>query len=395
MIRTLAAASTAALLAATAAHGQQVLKVGITAPMSGTAANWGLGMEWAAKQGAKKINDAGGVTVEGKKYTFEVIAYDNKYNAADGAKVAQNLINRDGVRYIIGSIGTAPILAMQSLSERNGVLLFTSAWGKSLKGAAHPLTFTQANTPYEIFKPLYGYVKAQHPNARTVVILNPNDATGKEAEPVAKAEWEALGVKVLSMNLYERGTTQFQPVAAKLASVKPDMIDLGVTPPADAGVVIKELSVLGWTGAQLAPVATNSAQIVQIAGKAADNLYMGFSGDYEGSLATPAQRDLNKGIQAAVGESLNPLQVASFDALMALKAGMEAANSLEPKAIAAVLPKVAFDSSYGKTAFGGADVYGSPQQMLVPVMITQVKNGKLAEVSRLVPDELKKRTAAK
>lgn len=393
LTRILVTTGATVLLAFGAAHAQQVLKVGITAPMSGTAANWGLGMEWAAKQGAKTINDAGGVTVAGKKYTFEVVAYDNKYNAADGAKVAQNLINREGVRYIIGSIGTAPILAMQSLSERNGVLLFTSAWGKSLKGKEHPLTFTQSNTPYEIFKPLYSYVKGQHPTVKTVAILNPNDATGKEAEPVAKAEWEALGIKVLSMNLYERGTTQFQPVAAKLASAKPDMIDLGVTPPADAGVVVKELSVLGWTGVQLAPVATNSSQVVQIAGKAAENIYMGFSGDYEGSLATSSQRELNKGIKPAIGESLNPLQVASFDALMALKAAMEASNSLDPKTIAATLPTVVFESSYGKTAFGGAEIYGSSQQMLVPVMITQVREGKLVEVSRIVPDELKKRIA--
>jgi branched-chain amino acid transport system substrate-binding protein len=120
---------------------------------------------------------------------------------------------------------------------------------------------------------------------------------------------------------------------------------------------------------------------------------MGFSGDYEGSLATSSQRELNKGIKPAIGESLNPLQVASFDALMALKAAMEASNSLDPKTIAATLPTVVFESSYGKTAFGGAEIYGSSQQMLVPVMITQVREGKLVEVSRIVPDELKKRIA--
>ncbi|MBS0465740.1 MAG: ABC transporter substrate-binding protein [Proteobacteria bacterium] len=395
MIRTLAIASTAAILAAGAAHSQQVLKVGISAPMSGAAASWGLGMEWAAKQAAKAINDAGGVQVEGKKYHFEVVAYDNKYNAADGAKVAQNLINRDGVRYIVGGIGTAPILALQSLSERNGVMLFQSGWGKSLKGPKLPLTFGQSNSPYEIYKPLYAHIKKQHPNLKTVAMLNPNDATGKESEPVAVKAWEELGVKVVSVNWYERGTTQFQPVAAKLASFKPDMVDLGVTPPADAGVVLKELSVLGWSGVQVVPVATNAEQMVQIGGKAVENVYMGFAGDYEGSLATPAQRELNKGMKAALGEGLNPLQVSSYDSLLALKAGMEKANSLDPKAIAAALHQVVFDSSYGKTAFGGAQTYGESLQMLVPVMITQIKDGKLVEISRAIPEELTKRLAAK
>lgn len=390
----LVGASVAAAFAATTASAQEVLKVGISAPMSGAAATWGLGMEWAGKQAAKEINDAGGVTVGGKKYRFEVVAYDNKYNAADGSKVAQNLINRDGVKYIIGSIGTAPILALQSLSERSNVILFTSAWGKSVKGPKMPLTFTQSNTPFEILDPLYGYIKQQNPNIKTVAILNPNDATGKEVEPVAGAVWEKLGVKVVSVNWYERGTTQFQPVAAKLAAMKPDVVDLGVAPPADAGVVMKELAVLGWKGVQVVPVGTNAIQLVQIGGPASEGAYMGYAGDYDGQHATPKQRELNKGILAAVGETMSPLQISSYDSLYALAAAMKAANSIEPKAVAEALPKIVFDTSYGKTAFGGESTYGNPQQMLVPVMITQIRGGKMVEVNRVVPDELKKRLAA-
>jgi len=383
-----------ATVVGTTASAQEVLKVGISAPMSGAAATWGLGMEWAGKQAAKEINDAGGVTVGGKKYRFEVVAYDNKYNAADGTKVAQNLINRDGVKYIVGSIGTAPILALQSLSERSNVILFTSAWGKSVKGPKMPLTFTQSNTPFEILEPLYAYIKQQNPNIKSVVILNPNDATGKEVEPVATAVWEKLGVKVTSVNWYERGTTQFQPVAAKLASMKPDVVDLGVAPPADAGVVMKELAVLGWKGVQVVPVGTNAIQLVQIGGPASEGAYMGYAGDYDGQHATPKQRELNKGILAAVGETMSPLQISSYDALYALAAAMKSANSVEPKVIAETLPKIMFDTSYGKTAFGGAATYGTPQQLLVPVMITQIRNGKMVEINRLIPDELTKRIAA-
>jgi branched-chain amino acid transport system substrate-binding protein len=383
-----------ATVVGTTASAQEVLKVGISAPMSGAAATWGLGMEWAGKQAAKEINDAGGVTVGGKKYRFEVVAYDNKYNAADGTKVAQNLINRDGVKYIVGSIGTAPILALQSLSERSNVILFTSAWGKSVKGPKMPLTFTQSNTPFEILEPLYAYIKQQNPNIKSVVILNPNDATGKEVEPVATAVWEKLGVKVTSVNWYERGTTQFQPVAAKLASMKPDVVDLGVAPPADAGVIMKEMGVLGWKGVQVVPVGTNAMQLVQIGGAAAEGAYMGYAGDYDGQHATPKQRELNKGILAAVGETMSPLQISSYDALYALAAAMKSANSVEPKVIAETLPKIMFDTSYGKTAFGGAATYGTPQQLLVPVMITQIRNGKMVEINRLIPDELTKRIAA-
>ena len=93
-------------------------------------------------------------------------------------------------------------------------------------------------------------------------------------------------------------------------------------------------------------------------------------------------------------EPLNPLQVSSYDSVYALKAAMEASNSLDPKKIAEVLPTLIFETSYGKTVFGSKAVYDSPQQMQVPVMITQVQDGKMVELTRIIPEELKTRLAA-
>ena len=377
------------------AQAQEVLKLGVSAPMSGAAAVWGLGMEWLAKEAAKQVNESGGVKVGGKTYRFEIVAYDNKYNAAEGTKVAQTLLNRDDIKYVVGSVGTAPVMALQSLSERKGALLFTTAWGSSIKGPNFPLTFTQINTPAEVIPPLYGYVKQENPAIKTVAMLNPNDATGKESEVVARKVWESLGVKVVSSDWYERGTTEFQPIAAKIVGLKPDVIDLGTAPPGDSGVVFKEIKVLGWNGVKVVPAGTSAEAMIKIGGDSVDGVYMGLSADYDGPQATEVQRKLNKGLRAAVGEPINVVQIGGYDAVLALKAGMEAANSLEPKAIAAALPKIVFDVSYGKTAFGGKDTYGSPQHMLLPAIVTQVKGGKLVEVKRLQPAEMARRLAEK
>lgn len=379
---------------AASSMAQEALVLGISSPMSGAAANWGLGQEWAAKQAADEINKAGGVKVGDQTYTFEIKGYDNKYTAAEGTKVAQQLINRDGAKYIVGAIGTAPIQALQSLAERNNVLVLQSGWGKSIKGPEHPLTFTQANTPFEILGPLYTFIKEQNPSIKTVAILNPNDATGKETLPVAEKVWGDLGVEVVNVSWYERGTTQFQPIAAKLAALKPDVIDIGVTPPGDAGVILKELDVLGWKGVKTQPAGTNANQVVKVAGDAANGLYLGFSGDYGGEQATPKQRELNQGMLKALGETINPLQIAAYDMVYALKAAMEASNSKDPKVIAETLPTIVFETSYGKTAFGGADMYGIPQQALIPVMVTQIQNGEVKELKRIQPAELQKRLAS-
>ncbi|AET94057.1 branched chain amino acid ABC transporter periplasmic ligand-binding protein (plasmid) [Burkholderia sp. YI23] len=384
----------AALSAAPAAFADtpNVIKLGLSVPLSGSGANWGKGSEWLCKQAADEIRKAGGVKIANKVYNYECVAYDNKYNAADGAKVAQTLLNRDGVKYIGGSLGTAPARAMQSLTEREGVLLFTTAWGASIKGPKSPLTFTQMNTPIEIAPPLVRYVKQVNPKIQTVALLNPNDATGQETEKIARKAWEAVGVKVVSSDWYERGTTEFQPVAAKVAGLKPDVVDLCSSPPADGGLVFKELDALGWKGVKVVEVGTGADGLLATGGGAANSAYLGAAMTFDGPAVTPRQRELNQGARAVTGESLNAIQIGFYDSVKALKAAMEKAQSTDPAAVASALPAITFDSFYGRAAFGEKAVYGSAQQILVPVIVTQIQGQKLVELARISPDELKQRT---
>jgi len=376
------------LLAAYAPSSQaaEEIKLGLSAPLSGSGAAWGIGAEWLCGKAAAEIADAGGVKVKGQTYNFKCITYDNKYNAAEGAKVAQALIAKDGVKFIAGSIGTAPVRALQSLTERKGVLLFTTAWGASIKGPKFPLTFTQMNTTLEISGPLTGYVAKAHP-IKTVALLNPNDATGQDTEKIARKAWEAAGVKVVSSDWYERGSSEFQPVAAKLGALKPDAVDLCSTPPADAGLVFKEMAGMGWNGVKVIQVGTGADGLIATGGKTVEGVYMGAAISLDGPTATPRQRALDEGVRKATGESVNAIQIGIYDAVYAIKAGIEKAQSVEPGDVAKVLPELKFESFYGDSGFGGKDTYGTPQQMLLPVIVTQLKDGKLAEVARLAPSE--------
>jgi branched-chain amino acid transport system substrate-binding protein len=368
------------------AYAQEPLKLGLSVPLSGAGAVWGKGSELMCKKAAQEINQAGGVKAEGKTYNFECIAYDNKYNAAEGTRVAQTLLNRDGVKIIAGSLGTAPVQAMQSLTERQGVIMFTTAWGPSVKGPKFPLTFTQMNTPFEILPSLIRFVHEAHPQAKSIVMLNPNDATGRDTEGVAKKVWTEFDVKILSSDFYERGTTEFQPIAARVASLKADIVDLGSMPPADAGAVLKELDVLGWKGVKVVEVGTGVDGLKATGGTAIEGVYMGAAVTFDGPTVTGKQKAINDEARAAIGESLNAIQIGFYDSVYALKAAIEKAQSADPKKLAAVMPDTKFTSFYGsETDFYGMDTYGSRQQMRLPVIITQVQDGKLVEKARVTP----------
>lgn len=375
------------------AQAQETLKLGISGMLSGPGAPFGVGAVWAAKQAAAKINAEGGIKAGGIVYKLEVIAYDNKYTAAEGAKIAQTLINRDGVRFIVASQSTAAVSALQSISEKAGAVNFTGAWGKRLRGKDFPLTFAQTNTATEICRSLYAYLKELYPQAKTVAMINPNDATGQDIELVARKVWEDLGYKVVSSDWFERDTTDFSPFATKIAASKPDIVDLAGTPLGTAGQVLAELDIQGWKGIKVAAPGSAAQAIVKTGGAAAEGTYSGLSADFSSPEATPLQRELNARALAELNQPLDQVTISTWDSIMALKKGMETCNCADAKKVAEVLPTLVFESSYGPSSFGGQSDYGTPSQILLPIIVTQIRNGKSVEIKRIPSPELAARLA--
>ena len=378
-----AAAILAGGLSAAGARADETIKIGISAPLSGAGAIWGQTIEWLCNQAAKEIKASGGVKVKGTTYNYSCVAYDNKFSASEGTKVAQTLLNRDGAKYVYG-FGTAAILAMQSLSERQGVMLMNTSWGMSSKGPKFPLTFQVNNTPVEIMPAVAKYLSTTFPQAKTVALLNVNDASGHEAESVYHPTYEKFGIKVITSDFYDRGTTEFQPVAQRLASFHPDIIDIGSASPAEAGAVYKLLDTIGYKGIRVMTNGTTAEAFLATVGTAGNGVYMGAAIDFGGKSITEHQRALNTAALAANGDSLGTPTISGYDMVYMLKAGMEKAQSIEPTEVAKVMPGVKYQSFYGSgVGFGGKDRYGSVMAPQLPVFITQVVDGKLVEKARI------------
>lgn len=370
--------------------GGDTVTFGISAPMSGDAAGWGSASRWLADKAAKEINDDGGITTKDGKVKVKIVVQDNKYTAAGGARAAQTLLTRDKVDMISFSVGTAPVQALQSLTERQKMVMMTSAWGREIKGPDYPYTFTVINTPFEVLKPLAERVIKAEGDIGSVALIGLNDATGIQSEKVAQSVWADLGVKVASSDLYEHGTTEFAPIATKLLSRKPDAIDLTTIAPAAAPLLLKALRDQGWDGITMLSAGTGGSALLEAAGDAAEGIYLGLAADFSADTATDKQRELQAGLRKAVNEDLNGVTVGSYDAVKALAAAIQQAGTTDNEAVRDALTTVTFDSSWGPTGFGAEQVYGSKQQILTPMIVSQVRDGKYVEIDRVIPDELAK-----
>lgn len=367
---------------------EDVVVFGISAPMSGDAAGWGTASKWLAQAAADEINEAGGIETDDGPITIEIAAQDNEYTAAGGARAGQALLSRDKADMISFSVGTAPVQALQSMTEKQKVPMMTSAWGKDLKGPDFPYTFTVINTPFEVLNPLAEYVLETEGDIETIALLGVNDATGIQSEEVAQEVWTNLGVEVASSDFYEHGTTEFAPIATKLLQGDPDAIDLTTVTPGPAGLLLQAMRDQGWDGVTLLSAGTGGQAFVDAAGGAAEGVYMGLAADFSDENATEKQQELQAGLEEATGEDLNGVTIGAYDGVVALAAAIEEAGSIDSEAVREALTSVTFESSWGTSAFGGEEVYGSKQQILTPMVVTQVQDGKIVEQDRLIPDEL-------
>lgn len=109
---------------APAADGDTILIAGI-APLTGSLASWGEGAVNGYNLAIKEINEAGGVTIDGKSYTLESAVFaDDKSDATEAISAYNNCTSYD-ISAVIGSSSSSCTLSFVETAQENGMLVIT------------------------------------------------------------------------------------------------------------------------------------------------------------------------------------------------------------------------------------------------------------------------------
>ena len=247
------------------AGAADVIKFGISTPLSGPAAPWGIPHKQATELIFDEINSQGGLEVGGKKYKLEVVAYDHKYVIAEGVATVNRLIAKDGVKFI-SILGGAVVKANEEAVNEGGVLNLPLAYADGLVSPKNPLTFHSFPSPPETTT-FWTWVKQNHPAIKRVATISPNDDTGWWSIKVETAFVEKLGYQVVSKEFFERGLTDFNPLLLRLLAQKPDIISVLASPAGSVGLIIKQARELGFKGRFIHIGQVDTSVVANIAGK--------------------------------------------------------------------------------------------------------------------------------
>src|SRR5204862_169002 len=141
-----------------------VIKFGVSTPLSGPAAPWGIPHKNAPELIFDEINAQGGLDVGGKKYKLEVVAYDHKYVIAEGVATVNRLIAKDGVKYI-SILGGSVVKAAEETVNEGRVLNLPLAYADGLVSPKNPLTFHAFPSPPETTV-VWKWIKERYPQIK-------------------------------------------------------------------------------------------------------------------------------------------------------------------------------------------------------------------------------------
>ena len=88
------------------AKKEQTIKIGFNIPLTGNSPKLGESARNSGELVRKQINDAGGLDVNGTKYTVEFIYVDNELRPESAVQAALRLIDQNSVLAIVGPLGS-------------------------------------------------------------------------------------------------------------------------------------------------------------------------------------------------------------------------------------------------------------------------------------------------
>ena len=106
------------------AENNTKIKVGVSGPLTGGAAIYGIAVKNSASLAIKEINAAGGIFGDGSMYFDDLVMTDDKH---DPTLVAANYASlyEGGVQITLGTVTTGPALEFKDLSKDDNVFILT------------------------------------------------------------------------------------------------------------------------------------------------------------------------------------------------------------------------------------------------------------------------------
>ncbi|MCK9275269.1 MAG: ABC transporter substrate-binding protein [Syntrophales bacterium] len=341
--------------------------------LSGPASPWGIKDNRGCALGFDIVNEKGGFVVQGQRYKWNYITYDHRYIPAEAVKAIHRAIHTDGAKFATIQGGAQP-LACQNIMHQYKILNLNPS-SAAIINTKYPLAFNYNPSIVTTYASVFPMLKKRD-GIKTIASINRDDEGGKVALKSLKMISEINDLEIIAAEVYEPGATKdFAPILTKILAKNPDLIETGYSDPTSVALMTKQARELGYKGIIWLVWGPDVNQVLKIAGTHAEGAYLGVGGPIEAK--TPIEKEIrSKFIAKHSGKEWDGYYYNLSWMPTVLTEAIVKSQSLDAMTIAGTLAELEWEGPQGVHGWGGEKLYGIKRQLLRPVTLLQIQNGK-------------------
>jgi len=349
--------------AAAQSGDELIVRIGVGAPLTGPASNFGKGVENGARIAIDEAN-AAGIMIEGKKAKFELLVEDDQADPRTATLVAQKLVDAN-VSGVIGHVTSGCTIPASKIYSDAGIPeISPSSTAVPYTAQGYKTTFRLIANDAQQGNVLGDYAAKL---GKKVAVVDDRTAYGEGVADYFVNAAKAAGVTVVERQYTTDKAVDFMAILTSIKSRSPDVLFYGGMD-SQGGPMAKQIRNLGLKVTLMGADGLDTAEFLKLAGADADGTIASSPGLPVDKM--PGGTEFNEKYIAKYGTTQLYAPYA-YDSVKVMIAAMENAGSSEPAKYLPVLASIHYSGVTGPISF---DAKGDLNNAAVTVLV--VKDGK-------------------
>ena len=324
------------------------------------------------------VNRAGGVKVGGKTYPLALKLYDDQSEPSLSVRLFTKLVTADKVNFLLGPYSSGITIPASAVAEKYEIPMIQGggASGKIFDRGYKYIFGTLPKAEF-YFQSAVEAAAKMNPPVRTAALLFSNEAFDRSVGEGSRLWLKEAKIDKVYDEEYQPATQDFTSILAVIKAKNPDLI-LVAGHEENALNFIRQAQAAGVNPRMMVfTVGPPTGDFRKTLGKAAEYVYgvtpwlpdMEIGGDIFKSA-----RDFDKQFQARFGYAADYHVASGAADVLAFKAAIEKAQSLDAKKVREALTTLDVETFYGRVKFE------STGQIAMSQVLVQILDGKLVPV---------------
>ncbi|MEW7848674.1 branched-chain amino acid ABC transporter substrate-binding protein [Massilia aurea] len=341
----------ASVLAAAAglASSQEVVKIGHAAAVTGPVAYFGKDTENATRMAIEHLN-ARGVTIAGKKVTFQLVAEDDGGDPKQATSVAQKMVDAK-VNGVIGHQTSGTTIPASKIYNTGGIpQISPSSTSPKYTQQGFKTAFRTIANDVQLGQALGRYATGTM-KVRRVAVVDDRTAYGQGLAMEFSRSLQKQGGTIVAREFTNDKATDFSAIVTRIRATKPDMVFFGGMN-ATAGPMLRQMKQLGMNVRMMGGDGICSDEIFKLSGgtMADGQVVCAEAGGVQGE-GKAGMDKFRADYKKRFGIDVQINAPYAYDATMVMAEAMIKAGSTSPATYLPFLAKTEYKGVTGPVAF--------------------------------------------